>query len=579
AAVHDKLVPEEDIDAAVNRLFVARFRLGMFDPPTAVPYSSIPTSEIDSPAHRAVALKVSQESIVLLKNADGILPLSSKVRSIAVVGPNSVELAALEGNYNGQPSHPVLPLDGIEAKFGPHAKIEFAEGSEHVQGLPLTVPRTVFRDGTGAQGLKAEYFNNLDMSGAPVFTRLDHEISFDWNASSPAPGVHPNAFSVRWTGTLAVPGPGEYTFKIVQPRCFQSCKTQEHYRIFVDGKVMTDGGINRRKTMGGDVLGTGGTFAVHFDDGGLHKFRVEYSHQSALFGAGIVFQWQPPSAVLLKEAVEVASKADVVIAFMGLSSRLEGEEFPLALDGFNGGDRTKIELPESQQALLKAIAATGKPIILVLENGSALAIPWAKQHAAAIVEAWYPGQSGGDAIADVLSGAYDPGGRLPVTMYESTSQLPPFSNYAMADRTYRYFTGKPLYRFGFGLSYTSFLYSGLKLNSDPVAAGQPLKISVMVKNTGKRGGDEVAQVYIQDAALKGAPLLRLAAFQRFYLDAGESRHVEFTLDSRQLSDVDVAGKRAVRSGSYRVFVGGGQPGDAVGVHANYSVRGTVGLKE
>jgi beta-glucosidase len=579
AAVQDKLVSEAELDTAVKRLFEARFRLGMFDPPGDIPFNKLPLSEIDSIAHRSTALKVSRESIVLLKNANGMLPLTSTMKSIAVVGPNAVELAALEGNYNGQPSHPVLPLDGIVSKFGAHAKVSYAEGSEHVDGLAVTVPRTVFRDGADATGLKAEYFNNLTMQGAPGATRIDHEISFDWNASPPAPGIDPNAFSVRWTGILTPPAPGDYVFKTIQPRCFHNCETEERYRIFIDGKIYIDGGMNRHKALGGETLGAGGTFKMHFDDTSAHHIRFEYSHKSALFGAGLVFQWEPPAGVLQNEAVDAAKKSDVVIACVGLTPRLEGEEFPLALDGFAGGDRTKIELPKVQEDLLKALAETGKPLVVVLQNGSTLAIPWAKANAAAIIEAWYPGQAGGEAIADVLSGDYNPAGRMPVTMYESTGQLPPFEEYSMANRTYRYFSGKPLYGFGFGLSYTNFAYSDLKVSSNSVNAGQPLKVDVKVTNTGKRGGEEVAQVYIEGSKLEGAPIRRLAAFQRFYIAAGASRSVEFTLDSRQLSDVDKTGVRAVRPDTYQLFVGGGQSGEATGVHGTYKVSGEVDLKQ
>lgn len=577
-AVRDKLVSEQDLDTAVRRLFTARFKMGMFDPPSDVPYSRIPMTEVDTKASRSLALKVAEESIVLLKNAKGILPLSSGTRSIAVIGPNAVELPALEGNYNGQPSHPVLPLDGIEKRFSATAKITFAEGSTHVDGLDAIVPRTVFRDGAKQIGLKAEYFNNAAFEGKPTLTRIDHEISFDWNASPPVSGVNPNAFSVRWTGTISVPGAGNYSFKTIQPRCFYSCDTNEHYRIFIDDKLVAEGGVNRSKALGGEIVGGGGDFTMHFADTSPHSFRFEYSHVSQRFGAGLEFVWQPPTSVVLDEAVKVASKADIVIACMGLTPRLEGEEFPIDLDGFKGGDRTKLDIPQVQLNLLKAVAATGKPIILVLMNGSALAIPWSKAHASAIVEAWYPGESGGTAIANVLSGNYDPAGRLPITMYASLDQLPSFKDYSMRNRTYRYFKDKPLYGFGYGLSYTQFAYKNLKVGSERVEAGQPLTVSFDVTNTGRRNGQEVAQLYIEGPDIEGGALRRLAEFQRFSLRKGATKHLAFQLDSRQLSEVDHNGMRAVRAGAYKFFVGGGQPRMSQGLQGSFEIRGTVKLK-
>ena len=273
------------------------------------------------------------------------------------------------------------------------------------------------------------------------------------------------------------------------------------------------------------------------------------------------------------QAVQIARQADVVVAFVGLSPSLEGEEMPVQLEGFHGGDRTRINLPQLQEDLLQAVAATGKPLVVVLMNGSALAVPWAKEHAAAILEAWYPGEEGGAAIAGTLAGDTNPAGRLPVTFYASLDQLPPFEDYSMAGRTYRYFTGKPLYAFGSGLSYTTFAYSHLKLSSAQMNAGDPLTVEADVTNTGKRQGDEVVEFYLSGPQGGGAPLRQLRSFDRINLQPGETRHLSFTLDPAHLSEVDHDGVRAVQAGSYTIYLGGGQPGQSAGVEGQFAISG------
>ena len=571
-AVDDKLVSESDIDAAVKRLFTARLELGMFDPRQDSPFGKITMSDNDSAAHRALSLETAWESMVLLKNSNHILPLGDNVRSIAVIGPNAVSLAAIEGNYNAVPSHPVLPLDGMNAVFGSRAKILFAQGSSYVAGAPVTVPRTVLRT-NGQEGLQGEYFSNVNWRGQPAATRVDKEVDFDWDAASPMSGVPLNAFSVRWTGSIAVPGPGDYVFNVTVGPCHdrEHSNLVETYRLYLDNKPATEGQCNPGEPADRQPL------SIRFTDSKPRAFRLEYAHSSPMFGAGIHFGWQPPAAVLRGQAVAIAKQADAVVAFIGLSPRLEGEEMPVKLDGFNGGDRTKIDLPQEQQDLIKSVAATGKPLVLVLMNGSALAMPWAKEHAAAILEAWYPGEAGGTAIAETLSGDNNPGGRLPITFYSSLDQLPPFADYSMANRTYRYFSGKPLYGFGYGLSYTTLEFKNLKLSNSSIHAGDPLMVEADVTNTGKRSGEEVAELYLRGAQGQGAEIRSLKSFQRFSLSPGETKHVSFNLDSRQLSDVDQSGNRAVRPGKYTVFVGGGQPGEADGVQANFKIDGIQAL--
>jgi beta-glucosidase len=317
---------------------------------------------------------------------------------------------------------------------------------------------------------------------------------------------------------------------------------------------------------------------VTFSDAQPHPIRLEYFHTTGT--AGIDLTWQAPAAVLHDEAVEAAKGSEVTLAFVGLSPSLEGEEMTVKLAGFSGGDRTSIDLPASQEDLLKALVrqATGKPLVVVLQNGSALAVNWAEEHAAAILEAWYPGEEGGTAIAETLAGANNPGGRLPVTFYASLDQVPPFEDYSMQGRTYRYFGGKPLYGFGYGLSYASFAYSNLRLSSEKLQAGQPLTVEADVRNTAGISGDEVAELYLEYPPSPGAPLRALIGFKRVHLAPGETRHVAFKLHPRDLSQVTEKGERWIMPGSYSVFVGGSQPTEgANGLAAKLQISGKAAL--
>jgi beta-glucosidase len=280
------------------------------------------------------------------------------------------------------------------------------------------------------------------------------------------------------------------------------------------------------------------------------------------------------------EAVVAAKNADVVVAVLGITSELEGEEMPVSEEGFKGGDRTSLDLPKPEEELLKAVAATGKPVVLVLANGSALAVNWAKDHANAILDSWYAGEEGGTAVAQTLSGRNNPAGRLPVTFYTGVDQLPPFEDYAMKGRTYRYFEGKALYPFGYGLSYTTFSYKGLMLPKSALNAGDPLTAEVTVTNTGKLDGDEVAQLYLSFPNIPGAPLRALRGIRRVHLKAGESRKVRFELKDRDLSMVSEAGEPMIAEGKYSVSVGGGQPNTgAPSVGGTFQVKGTKTLPE
>jgi beta-glucosidase len=584
AAVKQGLLNESDLDRDLERLFVARMKLGLFDPAEGQPYAKIPFSQDRSPEHLALALKTSEEAMVLLKN-DGILPLAKgKYKTIAVVGPNAVSLSALEGNYNAVAKDPQMPLDSLRAAL-PGVRVVYAQGAPYADGAAVPLPRTMLRPAIGSKedGLKAEYFraDGADMaasfSGAPVVTRVDHQIDFDWNSAAPVTGVEQDAFAVRWTGFVSPPRAGEYDFDMRLAHCYP-CGDKERFEVKIDGRSVssyaTTGASGRESTTP--------RFHVSFADTKPHAIEVDYTHAAPLFGGGITMEWVPPAGLLQDEAAKVAEQSDVVVAYLGLSPELEGEEMKVQIPGFAGGDRTDIALPASQVDLLRRLVATGKPVVTVLLNGSAVAATYADDHANAVLEAWYPGEFGGKAIADTLTGRNNPAGRLPVTFYASVDELPPFTDYGMTNRTYRYFKGKPLYSFGHGLSYSTFSYSHLQLSSETVMAGSPLTASIAVKNTGSVSGDEVAELYlIPPADGNGglSPKVQLEGYQRVSLKPGETRRLVFVLSPRELSEVDAQGRRSVQAGSYRVAIGSGQPFDARAVSppvvANFKIEGSA----
>ncbi len=553
-AVKRGLVTESEIDTSLKRLFTARFRLGLFDPADRNPYNNIPFSEVTSQAHQALALDVARQSMVLLKN-DGALPLKPGIRTIAVVGPNAASLSALEGNYNAVPRDPVLPVDGIKAEFS-RAKVVYAQGAPYADGIALPVPRSLLHPSatSNEEGLTGEYFAGGSFDGKPLVTRTDKQIDFDWNSASPVAGADSTNFAVRWKGSIQMPAAGSYTFKIRLAHCYP-CGDLEQVAVFLDGTKL----MEFQNKVGESRDSSTPDFTVSVADTKRHDLRVEYIHKAPLFGAGITLEWLPTPGLLEKNAVAAAASADVTLAFVGLSPELEGEEMPIKVEGFAGGDRTDIKLPAAQQHLLQSLAATGKPLVVVLMNGSTLAVNWAGEHAAAILEAWYPGESGAKAIAQTLDGTNNPAGRLPVTFYTSLDQLPSFDDYAMKNRTYRYFQGKPLYGFGYGLSYTKFAYANVKVSAATLKAGDTLTVEADVKNTGAIAGDEVAELYLVPPQSSVSAARELSGFQRMHLAPGESRHIAFKLDPRTLSQVDEQGVRKVTPGAYKVFVSGAQP--------------------
>ena len=595
-AVHAGLLRETDIDRSLERLFEARMRLGQFDPPSMVSYTGIPFTAVHSPQDAATAHRAAEESMVLLKN-DGVLPLArGKYKTIAVIGPNGASLASLEGNYNGTPHDPEMPVDAIAAAWQ-GAKVLYAPGAPFVDGFEMPVARTMLRPAKSSPetGLRAEYFASPEPGGRPLLARVDPELNFDWNGVNPI-GKADQGFSVRWSGYLSAPAAGKYTFRLHTGYC-QGCAGTQQYSVKVDGV----GVIASLKPLPAGqhpatrINGTTGlpeevhqknpdSFTLKFAQDEQHKIEIVFARTSAMHGTGISLVWTPPADALLDGALESAGNSDLIVAMLGLSPNLEGEEMPVALPGFAGGDRTDISLPASQQRLLQRLAATGKPLVVVLLNGSALATAFADQHANALLEAWYPGEAGAAAIADTLTGINNPGGRLPLTFYKSVTDLPKFDDYSMKNRTYRYYTGETLYKFGYGLSYTAFAYSHLQLSAESLKAGEPLIAAVDVKNSGKIDGDEVVQLYLTAPSTGNSglsPKLQLSGFQRLHLKAGESRRIMFTLDPRGLSEVDADGLRAVQPGEYRLSIGGSQPGDdkasAPAQNASFEITGTFVL--
>ena len=550
-AVHQNLITEADLDNSLRRLFRARMKLGMFDPPDSYAYGRIPMSEDNSAAHRQLSLQAARESMVLLKNENSTLPLKSSTHRIAVIGPTAELVQSLQGNYNGPPQAPVYPLEGMEKKFA-SAKISYAQGSTLVAGYAIPIEHTALHPASGSgDGLTGEYFASKDLTGKPVLTRVDRNVNFNWDKFAPIPGLERNNYSVRWSGTFTPPAPGEYQLGVHVNYCY-ACENAEGFRLYVDGKLLVQ---SSNKTTGerGQVVDA----PIQFSDTKPHDIRLEYLHGTG--SAGIDLTWLAPAEALRNQAVEVAKTSDVVVAFIGLSPSLEGEEMPIKLEGFAGGDRTAINLPAAQEDLLKALSATGKPLVVVLQNGSALAINWVQDHAQAILEAWYPGEEGGDAIADTLSGANNPAGRLPLTFYRSLDELPAFDDYSMNHRTYRYFTGKPLYQFGYGLSYTTFKFSQPKLSTATLKAGDGLTVTADVTNSGSVAGDEVAQLYLTPPHTPVSPNIALAGFERVHLAPGETRHLTFTLNPRTLSEVDAQGSRTITPGQYTLTLGDTQP--------------------
>ncbi len=543
AAIERGLLTEEDINVAAKRVFTARFRLGMFDPDEMVPYAKIPFFVNCSDYNNSLARHAACKSIVLLKNSGNALPLAKSVKTIAVIGPNADNFESLIGNYNGIPKDPVTILRGIKNKVAPDTKVIYAEGSDLADGIHnLTIiPSRYLQTPDGKQGAFGEYYNNREMKGEPVFARRDDNINFYWEHLSPGADLPDDDFGVKWTTYLVPPETGTY---------YLGSWGSSGYNIKVDDKEF----INYR----GEHHAFHTEKAIDLKAG--EKYKIEVLYKNYAGDADIKLLWSRPRTGLTEKAVAAAREADAVILVLGLSQRLEGEEMPIKIEGFSGGDRTNLNLPAVQEQLLDAIAATGKPVIVVLTSGGALSVNKAQEKAAAVLLAGYGGQQGGNAVADVIFGDYNPAGRLPVTYYKSIEQIPAFENYDMAGKTYRYFTQEPLYPFGYGLSYTTFSYGDVVIPAN-VPAGEKVTVKVTVTNTGMAEGEEVVQLYLTDEkASTPRPVRQLEGFSRINLKPGESKVVEFSLEPRQFSIINRKSKRVIEPGYFTVAIGGKQPG-------------------
>ena len=557
------LLKESEIDTALVRLYTARMKLGMFDPPEIVPYSKIDEKELESAEHRALAHTLANEAMVLLKN-DGTLPLKKGAIKIAVVGPLAEQTKYLLGNYNGSPSHTVSVLGGLKAEF-PEAKITFVPGTQFLRTDGDPIPKSVLTTPEGTPGLTVKFSNGGGFPGAGTVLATRQVNTVDLTGQGvPQEAAGKFPLTVTWDGFLTATESGEYSIGVRAKG--------NSAMIMVDGKPLAMEYLDAEHTAA-----KAGHIRLEQGKKVSLKVRYELNEKGPVEAQAFWTKYDPKPS---PEAIAAARDADVVVAVLGITGDLEGEEMPVNEDGFKGGDRTSIDLPKPEEALLEAVTATGKPVVLVLANGSALAVNWANEHANAILESWYAGEEGGSAVAETLSGKNNPAGRLPVTFYTGLEQLPPFEDYAMQNRTYRYFHGKPLYPFGYGLSYTTFSYSDLTLPSSAIGAGDPLIAAVTVTNTGKREGDEVAELYLSFPNVPGAPLRALRSFKRIHLRPGESQKVSFELKDRDLSMVSEAGEPIIPEGAYTVSIGGGQPDTgAPAVTGTFQVTGTKNLPE
>jgi len=549
------LISDADIDRALVRLFSARLRSGGLGGPASRAPAPVPVSQIGSPSHRALALKSAVESLVLLKN-DGVLPLGRATR-IALVGPHADATRVLRGNYSSDRTlSAVSLLDGLRQALPESTVIHVPFTPSITDGDP--VPTSALRTPDGQPGLRAEYFNAADDGGfaaTPAATRIEARLVSNAALAREVSWRH----KVVWTGTLVPPESGTYRIAMTG----------------VKGSLATDGAAVRAADH------SGWNDPLKFTDVVLqkgHPYALRLEAESGGVAPGL--HWKRVVTDLDAQMEAAVARADVVVAAVGLTSDIEGEEMPLSIEGFAGGDRTTLDLPADQRRLLERAQALGKPLVVVVMSGSAIDLSWARSRAAAIVQAWYPGESGGLAIADVLAGHSDPGGRLPITFYRSVADLPPFEDYAMKGRTYRYFDGTPVYPFGYGLSYARFGYAGLRVQPMGGRPEHGLRVEVVVRNTSARTGDEVVQLYITPPALDGMPRHALRGARHVTLKAGEARTVTFQLLPRDLSFVDAAGARRLIPGRYGLSVGSGQPGgDATTLTATYGVRADVHLPE
>lgn len=542
-AVKKGLIKESQLDISLKRLFTIRYRLGMFDPPSMVKFAQTPASVLESDAHKTHALKMARQSIVLLKNQNNTLPLSKKVKKIAVVGPNADNTIAVLGNYNGIPSKVVSVLQGLKEKLGDGVEVVYEKAINFTNDT-LLVHKNIssLYQYEGKPGVKAEYFDNEKLEGLPVLTKTEQEINHHWpEGETPYPGLKSTHYSARYTTYITADKDEVMNFE---------SEANDGYKVMVNDSIVVD--VWERNRWGSKQ------FNLPVKKGITYKIEMSFRQSEGdatvkLFAGNYMKTDFTALANRLKDA-------DAIIFAGGISPQLEGEEMPVTVPGFKGGDRTSIMLPAVQTELMKALKETGKPVVFVMLTGSAIAIPWEDENIPAIVNAWYGGQAAGTAVADVLFDDYNPAGRLPVTFYKSDTDLPDFSEYSMNNRTYRYFKGEALYPFGYGLSYTTFNYSNLKTPA-AISSGKSIMVSTAIKNTGKLDGEEVVQLYLTHQNVNGiAPQKALKGFKRITLKAGATKTITFSLTPEDLSLVSEDGKLYQPKGKIILSIGGGQPG-------------------
>lgn len=526
-AVREGLVSELTIDRAVKRILSAKFRLGLFDNPYVDPQNAAELNS--SKKHRELALQAAREAMVLLKNENSLLPLKKNIKSIAVIGPNAD--AVQLGGYSGFGMKVVTVLEGIKNKVSSTTTVYYSKGCE-LRGAPLPpIPsENLFPPDAkpGEHGLKGDYFNNMDMSGQPTLVRLDKQILFDWGSGPPDSTVNADHFSVRWTGKLVPSVSGIYKL---------SSTTDDGVRLYIDGKLLVDSWYDRGPTS--DFI------SIKLEAGRQYDVRMEYYENAGGAYASLGWDFEPAVDKERQAAVDAAKKSDIAIVAVGI---LEGE----------GRDRANLDLPGAQEALIKAVTETGKPTVVVLINGSAITMSNWIDKVPAIVEAWYAGEEGGNAIADALFGDYNPGGRLPITFPRFVGQVPLYYNPKSTGRGYDYtdMSGKPLFPFGYGLSYTKFEYSNLQITPKQIKPTGKVQVSVDIQNVGNCKGDEVVQLYLHDVvASVTRPLKELKGFKRITLEPQEKKTVTFVLTREQLSFLDQKMKSVVEPGAIEVMVG------------------------
>jgi beta-glucosidase len=535
-------IKESQLDVSLRRLFETRLRLGMFDPVSRVKYAQTPESALEAPEHKAHALKMAQQSIVLLKNENNTLPLSKNLKKIAVIGPNANNSIAVLGNYNGTPSKVVNALEGIKNKLGSAVEVVYEKAVDFTRDTLLRYADVSDQfSWRNQKGFIAEYFNNKDLAGDPVWVRIESQIDNRWQEGQEIMGaLRANHFSARYTSNFKAQTDGQINFEV---------EGDDGYRFFINDQEVLNAW--QRNRWGPKV------YSLKIRKDSIYKLVLEYWQGDG--SAGVHLRAGHYEKVDFAALANRLSDVDAIVFVGGISPQLEGEEMQVNFKGFNGGDRTTILLPEAQTELLKALQKTGKPVVFVMMTGSAIAIPWEDAHIPAIINAWYGGQSAGTALADVLFGDYNPAGRLPVTFYKSDADLPDFKSYDMSNRTYRYFNGEALYPFGYGLSYSTFKYSKLKLPR-LVQAGKNISVSVTVTNSGKLAGEEVVQLYLSHPEVaEKAPIKALKGFQRVNLKAGESKTLTFSLTPEELSIVSSKGELWQPKGKVTLSIGGGQP--------------------